>query len=195
MGIRIKCGRHPNDEFSVSDSETGEDLTSKLLMRDLDVLVSLAPGTTNVARMDVYAESVDVLVDRVEVTIVDEGRSRPDADKWKNHDIRLLSEEISRLSSRFHRFMNRSEFSEKPRTAKPLLCDLTNETREQFLERAIEFSLKIDDHYDRIEFLETVLNNDTDIFDVWPEFIDIENLKDKASVTVTKLEPRGTENE
>ncbi len=55
-----------------------------------------------------------------------------------------------------------------------VLGDLIGETREQLLERAIAFSFRIDDFYDKETFLKYVANNDVEIMDEtngWPEFM------------------------
>ena len=55
-----------------------------------------------------------------------------------------------------------------------ILGEMSGETREQILERALLFSFEIDDFYDKEMFLGYIANNDLEIMcetNGWPEFL------------------------
>jgi hypothetical protein len=96
MGLRFQCGRHPNDGFKITDSETGADLTQAILPSKVDVLVSMRPDEMNKVRLEVYAEGVDVISDHAEVKIVNPDGTRGDL-PWRDFDTETLWNEICNL--------------------------------------------------------------------------------------------------
>ncbi len=47
---------------------------------------------------------------------------------------------------------------------------MRRESKLKRLERAIDFAISIDDHYDRLSFLEAFRGTDADSRSEWPEF-------------------------
>ncbi len=119
MGLRIECGRHPNDGFRITNAQTGEDLTEQLLIKDLDVLITMAPNRMNTVRMNAYVDSLDVMVEHVEVSLVEKGKE-PNTELWKDHEMRELKDEFKKLSNSVRRVLDnfdpvfsRDKFSKK----------------------------------------------------------------------------------
>lgn len=52
------------------------------------------------------------------------------------------------------------------------------ETKPKLLERAIDFAISIDDHFDRLSFLEAFRGVDADARSEWPEFF-IDGLREE----------------
>lgn len=69
--LRFVCAEQSPHKLRILDAKTGEDLTDSLACERLDLLVSMRAGESNRARMTVYAEGVDVLAERVELTVKD----------------------------------------------------------------------------------------------------------------------------
>lgn len=108
--LKFICGKHPNDGFKILDAETDKDLTEAIMPTKVDILISMRPNETNKARMEVYAEGLEILVDRVETTVIEPGYQGKEKTIWRDYEIEKLHKEIDRLGKRLQR-IDRSVWS------------------------------------------------------------------------------------